>query len=106
MINNSNLFDLMKEKQLLSPENITQIEQEINENKKFSLEDFLIKGKIIGPEKLTELKSEIYNLPYKNLVDVEILKDTLNFISEDLAENYLAICFQSDDLQVEVGLES
>ncbi len=104
MINNTNLFDLIKERKLINLDTIIKIEEKIKEDKKFNFENFLIKEKIIGPEKLTELKSEIYNLPYKNLVEVEVAKDVLNFIPEDIAENYLAICFQLDDVQAEVGL--
>ncbi|HOZ53230.1 MAG TPA: GspE/PulE family protein [bacterium] len=104
MINNSNLFDLIRERKLIEPDIIIKIEKKFEEDKKFNFEDFLIREKIIGPEKLTELKSGIYNLPYKNLVEVEIAKDTLKFIPENIANNYLAICFQLDNVQAEVGL--
>ncbi|MFA5644511.1 MAG: ATPase, T2SS/T4P/T4SS family [Patescibacteria group bacterium] len=104
MTNNLKLLDLLKREDLLSPENISQIEEAINKDKNFNLSSFVKKEKIINSEKLTELKSELYNIPYKNLVGLDVEKDSLNLINKELSENYLAVCFDAVDNKMLVGL--
>lgn len=104
MINNLKFLDLLKKKDLVSSSKMVEINNLISTEKKFDLGSFLIKEKIIDREDVTKLKAELYNLPYKSLIDVEIKKETLNLISEDLAANYRAICFSNDDTKMSVGL--
>lgn len=104
MINESKLFELLKSKDLLSAKNISDIESLMNKDKKFNLGGFLLKEKIIGPEKLTELKAQLYNIPYKNLVDTEVSKDALKTINEKLASNYMAVCFEIVGDKMNVGI--
>lgn len=89
---------------MVSDSKIIEIDNLIKTERKFDLGSFLIKEKILDREALTKLKAELYNLPYKNLIDIEISKNILNLISEDLAANYRAICFDSDENRMSVGL--
>jgi type IV pilus assembly protein PilB len=104
MIDNLKLFDFLKSKELLTKEDIVEIESAIKKESFISLDSFLLGQKIIGPEKLTEVKAEILGMPYKNLIDITIPEETLKLIQKDLAENYLAVCFESDENNMSVGL--
>lgn len=70
----------------------------------FNLEEVLIKNKVINAEKLTELKAHIFGLLYKVLIDEDIDSKALNFISEDMAKYYAAVCFNKKDKAVSIGL--
>ncbi|MDD3711468.1 MAG: GspE/PulE family protein [Patescibacteria group bacterium] len=104
MIENQKLFELLKSKNLLSPEDISEIELAMKSNNFSNLDSFLLEHKIIGPEKLTEVKAEIYGIEYRNLLDLTIPEETLKLIKKDLAENYLAVCFEADENKMSVGL--
>lgn len=104
MIDNLKLFELLKTKNILTPEDISQIEMAMKKEGFSRLDSFLLEQKIIGPEKLTEVKAEIYGLEYKNLIDLTIPEETLKLIKKDLAENYLAVCFEADENKMSVGL--
>ena len=104
MINNQKFLELLKNKKLVSTEKIEEIKKLIASEKRFDLGSFLVKEKIVDRESLTELKAELYNLPYRNLMDIEIDKNVLNLISEDLAANYSAICFDADSEKMSVAL--
>ncbi len=104
MINNEKFFSLLKNKDLLDPKNIVEIERLIEKNNNFDLEKYLSREKVIGPEKITEVKAELYSLPYKNLVEEDISDAALNLLSEDLSKNYEAVCFYFDENLIKVGL--
>ncbi len=104
MQNNLKLFDLLKEGKIIPDKNISDIEKLIKSKDNFDLSSYLVKERLLGPEKIAELKAEIYSLPYKNLVDVEISNEILKFISEKFAKNYLAICFDLVGGLAKVGL--
>ncbi len=104
MKNNEKFFDLLRSKNLLDDKHISEIDSLLKKDKKFNLDRFLIKESIFGPEKVAELKSELYNIPYKNIVDFEVDKIALNLISEDLADTYKAVCFDLNEKLMSVGL--
>ncbi len=104
MINNSKLFELLKSKGLLKEEEVNEVETALKKDEAINLDSFLLRQKIIGPEKLTEVKAELLGLEYVNLVDMTIPEEKLNLIKKDLAENYLAVCFEADENNMSVGL--
>ena len=104
MSTDSKLWELIKQEDILDATTRLRVADKISEDSKLDLEKFLIKEKILGPEKLTELKASLHELPYKNLVELEVPKDALFFIPEDIARNYKAICFELDEVQAQIAL--
>lgn len=77
MSTDSKLWELIKQEDILDATTRLRVADKISEDSKLDLEKFLIKEKILGPEKLTELKASLHELPYKNLVELEVPKDAL-----------------------------
>jgi type IV pilus assembly protein PilB len=104
MKNNLDFFKFLKSKGAVDLNNSSQIDNLIEKDKAFDLDVFLLKNNILEHEKLTQLKSDFYKIPYKSLIDRDILKSNLNLISEKLAKNYNAICFDYNGKVMSVGI--
>ena len=104
MFNNKKFLSLLKIKKILPDDKFLELENLSNKDKNFNLEDFLIRQKYLNNEDLVKVKAEVYNLPYRNLVDEKIPDNFLETISEDLSKNYLAICFLVDEQKMSIGL--
>ncbi len=96
-------LSFLQTKQALNDEQLNTISEKI-QDKNFNLESFIIKEKIIEEEPLTELKAEFHNLPYINLVDYDIKEDSLNFLPQEIANNYKIVCFEKKPKKIKVGM--
>jgi type IV pilus assembly protein PilB len=96
-------FSFLQNKQALNEEQVNLISEKI-QDENFNLESFILKEKFIDEEKLTEFKAEFHNLPYINLVDYEIKEDSLNFLPQEIANNYKIVCFEKKPKKIKVGL--
>ncbi len=97
------LLNLLQDRKIISADQAKTFTQTITKNKQ-NLGSFLVKKKIITEEKLAELKAEIYNLPYYNLLEKEVPKEVLNFLPEEIAKTYQAICFERNEKILKIGL--
>jgi type IV pilus assembly protein PilB len=70
----------------------------------FDLKDYLVKNKLIDPEKLAEMEAGLFNLPYKKLVDEDVLDEVLNVIPKEVAKNYGLVCFERVGSSIKIGL--
>lgn len=104
MFNNKKFLSLLKIKKVLPEDKFLELENLSNKDKNFNLEDFLTRQKYLNYEDLVKVKAEVYNLPYRNLVNEKIPDNFLETISEDLSKNYLAICFLVDEHKMSIGL--
>jgi len=104
MFNNNRFLNLLKSKNIVPADKISELENLIKKDTNFNLEDFLIKQRYLNSEELVSIKAEVYNLPYKNLVDEKIPDNFLETINEELSKNYLAVCFLIADQKMSVGL--
>jgi type II secretory ATPase GspE/PulE/Tfp pilus assembly ATPase PilB-like protein len=70
----------------------------------FDLNEYLLKLKIIDEEKLYEMWSAVYNLPYFNATAVEISRDDLALLSQDIARNFKIVCLGKEAKFLKFGL--
>jgi type IV pilus assembly protein PilB len=99
------LLDLLLAEDVIEQKQFTQLS--INTEKEdFDLEQKLLKEKIINEEDLTKYKAQIHGLEYKNLLNMQIPEDSLNFISEDIAKTYSIVCFSKTNSEVHIGMIS
>ncbi|OGF23624.1 hypothetical protein A3H66_02505 [Candidatus Falkowbacteria bacterium RIFCSPLOWO2_02_FULL_45_21] len=66
-------------------------------------EEAIIKSGLVDVEELTRLKAKIYNLKYRNLLELKISDQALNLIPLEVAENYKIICFEIVQKKMKVG---
>ncbi len=104
MFNNKKFLELIKVKKILPEDKFLELETLVSKDRHFNLEDFLIRQKYLNHEDLVKVKAEVYNLPYRNLVDEKIPDNFLETINEDLSKNYLAVCFFADEQKMSIGL--
>jgi len=97
------LLSLLKARQIITAAKVEEIKGTLAKTKE-DLGDFLVSQKIINEEKLTELQAELYNLPYYNLTDLEVTKEILSFLPEEIAKTYQIVCFGREDKILKVGL--
>jgi len=97
------LLDLLLAKDVISEKKFTELSSLIK-GKRVDLIKVMLQDKVLDEEKLTEYNAEVSGLPYKNLLSSNVVEETLNFISEDIAKTYSAICFQRALKRVDIGL--
>ena len=103
MENQDKFFNFLKDKDIISGLQSLEMKEKFQEPG-FNLEKFLIKEKIVDEEKMAELKAEFHNLPYMNLMDFSISDDALNFLPQEIAQNYKIACFAKGPNKIKVGL--
>ncbi len=97
------LLNLLRDRKIITADQLTEITQTLIKTKK-DLGILLISKKIVTAEKLAELNAELYHLPYYNLLDEKVPKDTLNFLPEEIAKTYQVVCFNRKDKILKIGL--
>ncbi len=103
MDKNTQLLNFLKEKNLITSEQLDYISKSINE-KNLELSSFLVGEKIIDEELLTETKAEMNGFLYYNLLNEEVPENILNFLPEDIAKTYKVICFGRENKDIKIGL--
>ncbi len=103
MENQEKFLSFLQSKQALNEEQKNTILEKV-QDKNFNLESFIVKEKFIDEESLTELKAKFHNLAYINLVDYNIKEDSLNFLPQEIANNYKIVCFEKKPDKVKVGM--
>ncbi len=96
-------LSFLEKKQILNQEQLNNIKEKI-QDKKFDLESFVIKEKILEEEELTKQRAEFHNLEYMNLIDFEVKEDALNFLPQEIADNYRIVCFDKKPEKIKIGL--
>ncbi|MCF7820367.1 MAG: Flp pilus assembly complex ATPase component TadA [Candidatus Pacebacteria bacterium] len=99
------LLNLLLAQNVISPDKYKELNKKISDNKQ-ELVKILLNEKVIEEEKLTQYRAQIYGLEYKNLLNLKISEDILNFISEDVAKTYSIVCFEKNNREAAIGLVS
>lgn len=97
------LLNLLVLKGIIKEEDLLLANGEANKAQKNIL-DVLIEKKMVDQEKVAEVKAEVFNIPYKSLLDTQIETSILNIIPKEVADNYKIICFNKDEGRIQVGL--
>jgi len=103
MDKNEQLLSLLVAKQIITPEQLTEIKNSAPKNAA-NLDSFLIAQKFLDEEKLTEVKAELFGLLYYNPQGDQIPEAILNFLPVEIAKNYKIICFGQDKKILNIGL--
>ncbi|MFA5124519.1 MAG: GspE/PulE family protein [Patescibacteria group bacterium] len=74
-----------------------------NRGKKM-IEEELMDRNVFNRNDLLKIKGEVFNLPVADLATSQIKSETLNLLSQKVAENYKAIAFAQEGKKVSVGL--
>jgi type IV pilus assembly protein PilB len=99
------LLDLLLAEDQIKQSQFTKLSSDV-EKEDFDLEHKLLKEKIVNEEDLSMYKAQIYGLEYKNLLNMQIPEDSLNFISEDIAKTYSIVCFSKTASELHIGMIS
>ncbi|MFA6995610.1 MAG: GspE/PulE family protein [Patescibacteria group bacterium] len=97
------LLSLLQTQKIIEAAKADEIRQALTKTGQ-NLDVFLVENKIVDEEKLAELQAALYNLPYLNLIDVEVTKEALSFLPEEIAKTYQIVCFGREDKILKVGL--
>jgi type IV pilus assembly protein PilB len=97
------LLDLLLAEDQIKQSQFTELSKNVKKAD-FDLEKKLLKDKILSEEDLTKYKAQIYGLEYKNLLNMQIPEDSLNFISEDIAKTYSIVSFSKTATDVHIGM--
>ncbi len=97
------LLDLLLAEDQIKQSDFSRLSKNIKKAD-FDLEKRLLKDKVISEENLTKYKAQLYGLEYKNLLNMQIPEDSLNFISEEIAKTYSIISFSKTASEVHIGM--
>jgi len=103
MDKNDQLLQALQSKNIIDATKAEEIKKLILKSKE-ELSSFLIKQKVIEEEKLTEVKAGLYNIPYQNLLEEEVLESVLNFLPEEIAKTYKLVAFDRDKRVIKIGM--
>lgn len=97
------IFEHLQAKQLLSAQAIADIIQEAQSKGVLPFVVLKERGDL-DEEVLTQAMAEVLRMPYINLKDVQLTKEVLHIISQDIAENYKVIPFKraGDDVSIAI----
>ncbi|NCC70073.1 type II/IV secretion system protein [bacterium] len=100
------MSDILKhliDNKVITQEQAINIKKE-NVNTKKDVETILVNNRILKDSELLKIKSNYYNLPEANLVNQNIPKETLNIITQDLAQNYKYVVFNKTGRVLSVAM--
>lgn len=97
------LLNLLVLRGIIKEEDLLLANGEANKAQK-GIINVLIEKKMVDQEKVAEVRAEVFNIPYKSLLDVQIETSILNTIPKEVADNYKIICFNKDVGKMQVGL--
>lgn len=102
MLTQKQLEKIIKKYKILEP---IELEKAIEKtaNGKTSLEGHLIKNKIVSEELLYETAAQFFNVPFINLRDKEIPKETLELIPEPIAQAHHLIALEKKENSLEIA---
>jgi len=88
---------------ILTPESEREIEEEARRSGK-DFGEVLVSRKVIDDAELLKIKSRIYQLPIVELSGVEVNRELLNYIPEEIINFYKVIPFAKEDSILRVGI--
>ena len=88
---------------ILTPESEREIEEEARQSGK-DFGEVLVSKKVIDDAELLKIKSRIYQLPLVDLSGVEVNRELLNYIPEEIINFYKVIPFAKEDSILRVGI--
>lgn len=101
----SNVLATLQAKQLLTPEQIQDVQQTAAQQEADVLK-VLSDKRFVTSEDLAKSKAEILNIQYVDLTSDQISPDVLKIIPQDLAENYHVVPFAIENDIVSVAFEN
>jgi type IV pilus assembly protein PilB len=93
MFNEQQLRNILVCASLMTDEDFDKLSREAKENDK-KIEDLLAEKKIISPEELSHKTAEYFKVPFVNLKEQTIHKDALNNVPETIAVAHDLIAFE------------
>ncbi|MBI2669726.1 MAG: type II/IV secretion system protein [Candidatus Yanofskybacteria bacterium] len=97
------LIEELQRQKLLSPEVVNDAEKEAAENQK-DFGEILIKKNLISDPELLKIKSRIYQLPVTDISGVEIDREVVKDIPENIISYYKILPFARDNSVLKVGI--
>ncbi len=94
----SSLVDVLAEMQLLTPEQLNQLKQELLTTGR-SYDDLLIEKKWLSEESLTKAKAKLNNLPFITIGETGISPEALSKLDESVAHRYGILPFAIDKVE-------
>ncbi|MFH0815141.1 MAG: ATPase, T2SS/T4P/T4SS family [Candidatus Falkowbacteria bacterium] len=67
------------------------------------LEEILVKGGYASEEKLLPIKATLRGIPFVDLVNIDLAKQVVQILPEDLSKKYRAICFDAADAHLKIA---
>lgn len=101
MEKNDKILDILKRDNVIQDDLVLNIKEETAKDPS-KFEEFL--SNVVEKEKIVKAKAEYYNLPYKDIREIDISEGILNVISKEVAENYHIICFDKVGKIIKVGI--
>jgi len=103
MAKQNDILNILIQKNLISQNQLAEIDQEAKEKNQNTL-DLILEKQLIDEEEYTKAKAEAYSISYENLMEKRIEEGALNTISSEVAENYKIVCFEKDDEKIKIGI--
>ncbi|PJE58473.1 MAG: hypothetical protein COU81_00540 [Candidatus Portnoybacteria bacterium CG10_big_fil_rev_8_21_14_0_10_36_7] len=106
MDNKNKLLRLKKfllEKSLITPEQLLEVENEIELSDK-TPEEVLISKNIFSATEFAKIKGQVFNMESISLTDVKVEPEVLNLLPQKVAKNYEMVIFERADDQIKVGM--
>lgn len=97
------VFQYLQQQQLLSAAQVQQVAAAVAEKKQSAIEVIREEG-MLDEEVLTKAVAAAIHMPYVDLREIQLTRDVLNFISQDIAENYKVIPFKRTDQEVCIAI--
>lgn len=103
MKNQEDLLKILLKKKQVDPGVVEEVKK-IYKFAGRNIEDLLIEKKLFNPEEITEAKASLYKMPYIDLSDKEISEEVLDVIPKEVADNYKIVCFEKNGRNIKVGI--
>jgi type IV pilus assembly protein PilB len=103
MNENEKILERLLKEKIINKEQLKEIKAALqNSNRK--LEEVAVDKGVTNTEKIVQLRAELHNMPYVDISDKTITKESLNTIPFDVAKHYKIVCFEETDTKMKVGM--
>lgn len=95
--------NFLLEKNLIKPEQIMEVEKEMEVTTK-SLEEIFIAKNIFSAREYAKIKGQAFNMESISLDDITVETEVLNLLPQKVANNYEMVIFERQGNEIKVGL--
>lgn len=97
------LKNFLLQKSLITPEQLSEVEKELETSEKSPEEIFIAKN-IFSSSEFAKIKGQAFNMESLSLSEVKVQAEVLNLLPQKVAKNYEMVIFERQDDIIKVGM--